>query len=59
MSSKYQYFTYTVEVLSPTHIGIGEKLREREYFVSSGNLYAIDIKEFYLLFPKEKIRKIL
>ncbi|MEQ8226318.1 MAG: type III-A CRISPR-associated RAMP protein Csm5 [Candidatus Eremiobacterota bacterium] len=46
MSSKYQYFTYTVEVLSPTHIGIGEKLREREYFVSSGNLYAIDIKEF-------------
>ena len=46
MSSKYQYFTYTVEVLSPAHIGIGEKLREREYFVSSGKLYAIDIKEF-------------
>ncbi|MEQ8187915.1 MAG: type III-A CRISPR-associated RAMP protein Csm5 [Candidatus Eremiobacterota bacterium] len=46
MSSKHQYFTYTVELLSPTHIGIGEKLREREYFVSSGNLYAIDIKEF-------------
>lgn len=46
MSSKYQYFTYTVEVLTPTHIGIGEKLREREYFVSSGKLYTIDIKEF-------------
>lgn len=46
MSLKCKYFTYTADLLSPTHIGIGEKLREREYFVSSGKLYVIDIKEF-------------
>ena len=43
MTFKQKSRNYSLQILSPLHIGTGEKLNRKEYFVSSKKLYVIDL----------------
>lgn len=45
MDFKYQAFTYNAKILSPIHIGTGEKINKKEFFLSSGKLNIINLQE--------------
>ncbi len=42
MNLKSDSYIYTLSVISPLHIGTGEKLKQKEYIVFSDRLYVLD-----------------